>query len=146
MSSSETTHTLLAIFNRLIYLERRHSFLFEGIRLYPSEIHLMLETGGDQAINATRIAERMGITKGAISQTLVRLEKKGILRKVKDPNNKNELSILLTPTGKRAYEEYCKMTDKLFSHLDTLMLDYSIEEQEVIGTFLSDLEKILKKI
>jgi DNA-binding MarR family transcriptional regulator len=102
MTAGELTSQVQLIINQLLFLEKRKNLTFEGISLYPSEIHLMLETKGDQAVNATKIADKLGITKGAVSQTLARLEKKGIIEKIKDPYNKNELSIILTPMGKRA--------------------------------------------
>ena len=49
--------------------------------------------------NASGIAKQFGLTKGAISQTLSRLEKKGIINKTKDPYKKNELTLSLTNFG-----------------------------------------------
>ena len=48
-------------------------------KLYPSEIHLLLLIDAQSQLNATGLAERLGLTKGAVSQTLTRLEKKGVL-------------------------------------------------------------------
>ena len=66
----------------------------------------MLLVDEEQTINATKMAERLGVTKGAISQTLSRLEKKGVLHKIKDPYHKNELTASFTPLGQEALEQY----------------------------------------
>ena len=63
--------------------------------------------------NATEIAKQLGLTKGAVSQTVSRLEKKGIIVKTKDPYNKNELTLSLTPFGKKAYK-LCESTQASF--------------------------------
>jgi DNA-binding MarR family transcriptional regulator len=44
------------------------------------------------------------LTKGAVSQTISRLCKKGVLQKTKDPFQKNELTLCLTPLGQKALE------------------------------------------
>jgi DNA-binding MarR family transcriptional regulator len=146
MALDKLISQIQAIINQLIFLERKRNFTFEGISLYPSEIHLMLETKGEQAVNATKIADKLGITKGAVSQTLARLEKKGIIEKVKDPNYKNELSIFLTPFGKRAYDQYQMMCDAINKHFYNTFSQYDEDEQEVIKRFLSDIGEIIKAI
>jgi DNA-binding MarR family transcriptional regulator len=102
MEFSDTNLTL--IINQFIFTERKKIFAFEGVSLYPSEIHLLLVINRDQPVNATRIADKLGITKGAVSQTITRLQKKGIIIKENDPHNKNELILSLTSLGRRAFD------------------------------------------
>ena len=86
------------------------------------------------------MAEHLGLTKGAVSQTLSRLENKGIVKKIKDPFNKNELSLSLTSMGERAYE-LCKKTQKLLIRtLEKHLESNSQEEKRVISKFLFHLE------
>jgi DNA-binding MarR family transcriptional regulator len=144
MATDEFVSQIKAIINHLIFLEKKKNFIFEGISLYPSEIHLMLETKGEQAVNATKIADKLGISKGAVSQTLARLEKKGIIKKIKDPNYKNELSIFLTPLGKRAYDQYQILCTAIIKHFCTIISHYSEDEQKVIKRFLSDFKDTLE--
>ncbi len=146
MAPDSFVSQIQALVNQLLFLERKRNFTFEGMSLYPSEIHLMLETKGVQAVNATKIADKLGITKGAVSQTLSRLEKKGIIEKVKDPSYKNELSISLTPLGKRAYDQYQIICDTIYKHFYTTFSQYTDDEQEVIKRFLSDIGDIVKSI
>lgn len=71
----------------------------EGPRLYPSEIHLpqVIQEGAD--LSAGERAKRLGISKGAVSQTLKRLEKKGVIPKTKEPALRNKLTATLTGVG-----------------------------------------------
>lgn len=146
MIEHELASQIRVIINQIIFLEKRRNFNFKGITLYPSEIHLMLETKGEQAINATKIADNLRITKGAISQTLSRLEKKGIIEKEKDPYNKNELSIILTPLGKRVYHQYELRYSVINDNFTNMLAYYSKDELEVIKKFISDLENTLNLI
>ena len=99
-TNSETlARQMLWIIKKLTFLEKNSVFSHGDLKLYPSEIHLMLLIGDEQERNATIMAEKLGVTKGAISQTLSRLEKKGVLEKTKDPYNKNELTATFTPLG-----------------------------------------------
>lgn len=137
MEPNEIESQIKILINQAVFLEKKRTFIYEGVHLHPSEIHLMLETKGEQAVNATKIAERLGITKGAVSQTLTRLESKGIIEKTKDPYCKNELSITLTSLGKKAYEQHQEMFDEFAMGIKNIAAHYSEKEQEIIKDFLS---------
>lgn len=137
---------ILRVINKTIFKEKKKIFKFEGVSLYPSEIHLMLVIKNDIDTNATEIAKQLGLTKGAVSQTLVRLEKKGIIRKTKDPYNKNELTLALTDFGEKAYE-LCQSTQASFlaAH-QKYLAKLDSKEKEVILKFLSHMEKAIDDI
>lgn len=72
--------------------------------LTSSEIHL-IETIGDhnEELSVTDLSKILGITKGAVSQTLKRLEFKELTLKKEDPANNSRTIVLLTSKGKVAY-------------------------------------------
>jgi DNA-binding MarR family transcriptional regulator len=146
MANQDLTEKLQTILNQLLFLERKNLLKSEDITLYPSEIHLLLVVSRDQPSNATRMAEKLGVTKGAVSQTLTRLEKKGILIKNKDPYNKNELTVSLTPAGQRAYDQFEAMRLSLSNRFESCFADFSASEREIIYRFLLGLESVLVKI
>lgn len=116
-NNSETlAKQILVIINKLIFLERKNVFPYRNLKLYPSEIHLMLLIGDEQGNNVTKMAGKLGVTKGAVSQTLSRLEKKGILEKTKDPFNKNELIVTFTQIGEDALDKYREMRMAFLNH------------------------------
>ena len=73
---------LQRVINKILFMKKKSLFLFQGVELYPSEVHLMLLIKGERATNATKMAAQLGVTKGAVSQTLSRLEKKGYVEPV----------------------------------------------------------------
>jgi DNA-binding MarR family transcriptional regulator len=134
------------VINRSIILEKRSILHHEDLRLYPSEIHLLQVIREDADLSAGEMARKLGLTNGAISQTLNRLEKKGVINKNKDPALKNKVTATLTETGSAAllrFEEKQETTMKAFS---SYLAGLSDNERAVIGGFLFRLEEFLKSL
>lgn len=106
----------------------------------------MLVIHNDINTNASEIAKRLGLTKGAISQTLSRLEKKGMITKIKDPYNKNELNLLLTDLGKKAYQQCLEMQMSFLEAQRIFLSKLSADEKETIFKFLVNMENIVDDI
>ena len=137
---------ILTVINKIIFGEKKKVFHLDGISLYPSEVHLMLVIKDDMDTNATEIAKQLGLTKGAVSQTLSRLEKKGIIIKTKDPYNKNELNLTLTSLGKKAYER-CKSTEaSFFEAHERYLATLDSNQKEAILNFLLHMEKAMNDV
>ena len=146
ISAAKINARIARIINRLIFLEKKTIFHHQNLTLHPSELHLMLAVYEDRAVNGTEIAERLGVTKGAVSQTLARLEKKGVITKTKDPYNKNELTVAFTPLGLAAIERFRKRQASLASRYDEYLSSLSKSERRVIEDFLSRMEVFLNHI
>lgn len=136
---------LHSFINQILFFEKKNIFNFEGIKLYPSEIHLILIIS-EEPTNATQMAEKLNVTKGAVSQTISRLEKKGILIKTKDPNYKNELTLTFTKFGKQVFNQYKKMISTIDKQFIESISEYNAGEQKVIINFLDNLNKLFSNI
>ena len=134
---------ILRISNKLIFLEKKSIIKHGDLKLYPSEIHLIDVIAKGQDINASKMAARLGVTKGAVSQTLARLEKKGILNKIKDPQNKNELTVHFTPLGKNVLEEQEKLRARFHEQYAKYFSNISEKEEVIIMGFLKKMEGFL---
>lgn len=62
------------------------------------EVHMLTSIEENQGITITELAKYWKRTKSAVSQTVTKLEKKGLVERVKNPNN--EKSVFLYPTKK----------------------------------------------
>jgi DNA-binding MarR family transcriptional regulator len=134
---------IIQVINKTIFKEKKKIFKFKGVSLYPSEVHLMLVIKNDIDTNATEIAKQLGLTKGAVSQTFLRLEKKGIILKTKDPYNKNELTVSLTGLGEKAYE-LCQSSQASFIEAhEGYLAKLDPKEKGVILNFLLHMEKAI---
>ena len=127
---------ILRITNKLIFLEKKSIIKHGDLKLYPSEIHLIDVIAKGQDINASKMAARLGVTKGAVSQTLARLEKKGILYKTKDSQNKNELTVHFTSLGKKVLEEQKKLQTTFYEEYAKYFSNVSEKEEVIIMGFL----------
>ena len=92
--------------DRLVFLEKHYVFRHGGLRLHPSELHLLLAIRGEPQANATRLAARLGITKGAVSQVMKRLKGKGVIAKHADPAQKNEVTVSFTGLGRKGLSAF----------------------------------------
>lgn len=134
------------VINKILFMKKKDLFQFQGVRFYPSEIHLMLVLDERCATNATKIAQQLGITKGAVSQTLSRLEKKGVLTKSKDPAYKNELTATFTSFGAAAFKHYKAKASEMLMKYHRSLGSYTDKEKAAIYQFLSKAENILDDV
>ena len=142
-STDKIKKKIIQVINKTIFKEKKKIFKFNGVSLYPSEVHLMLVIKNDIDTNATEIAKQLGLTKGAVSQTLLRLEKKGIILKTKDPYNKNELTLSLTGFGEKAYGLCQSRQASFFEAHGSYLAKLDSKEKEVILNFLLHMEKAI---
>ena len=134
------------VLNRSMILGKRSILNHGDLRLYPSEIHLLQVIKEGEDLSAGEMARKLGLSNGAVSQTLNRLEKKGVIKKTKDPALKNKVTATLNETGKGAlkrFEEGQEATMKVFS---SYLSGLSEKERRIIEGFLSRLEGFLKRL
>ncbi|MFX1420624.1 MAG: MarR family winged helix-turn-helix transcriptional regulator [Promethearchaeota archaeon] len=145
LNNQKLVNKILETISKLTFVERRRKITYKGIELYPSEIHLLLFVYHFQDKNLTKIADRLGLTKGAISQTLSRLTKKGIILKETEPFQKNQLHIQFTDKGKILMDH----VNEFRGFLDTEFLSYlktkTSGEKQLISDFLDTLVSIMYK-
>jgi DNA-binding MarR family transcriptional regulator len=87
-----------------------------GKLMHTKEIHTIQAIGRYPGINVTRLAEQMGVTKGAVSQTISKLVKKGLVRKRQIFGNRKEVVLELTDLGWIGFKNHEKF------HMDTLIV------------------------
>ena len=145
-SMRDVSNQLFHLINKIIFLEKKNIFEYEGAKLYPSEIHVLLPIEDKQSTNATRLADKLGISKSAVSQTISRLEKKGVILKDKDPYNKNELILSLTAFGDKAFAQYKKKQSSNRALFNQYLNALSEHDRGVINTFLQEVKGMLDQL
>jgi len=94
---------LVRIMNKASAVEKVPVDIGHGILLYASEVHLIDMIGRYPDEGVSRIAFRLGITKGAVSQTAKRLEEKGYLERTMREENRKTVILKLTERGREAF-------------------------------------------
>jgi len=85
-----------------------------GVLMHTKEIHTIQAIGRHSGINITKLAENTGVTKGAVSQIISKLVRKGMVRKTHAPGNEKEVVLELTNLGQIGFQNHEKF------HMDTL--------------------------
>jgi len=129
----------------LVSLDKKRVVTHDGKKLHPSEIQLLMFLYHVQDTNITAIAEQMGLTKGAISQTLSRLQKKGIISKEMYPEKKNELHVHFTDTGEELMAQLNKSKKSLEGKYRRYIQTLSNKEKEAISNFLDKMVSIMER-
>ncbi len=100
--------------NAMEKLPRRHG---EKLELFHSERHMLDQVGENPGINVTEFASLAGVTKGAISQIIKKLEHKGLARRYKRSDNDKEVFIKLTAKGEMVFEERKRQNQETIRHI-----------------------------
>lgn len=99
----EILDRLTRILNKAAAIERRPVDIGHGVLLYPSEVHLIDAAGRYPEEGVSDLAARLGITKGAVSQTAKKLEEKGYLERVRREGDGKAVLLRLTERGDEAF-------------------------------------------
>lgn len=91
------------LFNKAAAIEQEPVDTGDGVLLYTSEIHLLDLAGRFPNEGMSCLAGRLGITKGAISQTAKRLVEKGYLERVNEDGDRKTVLLRLTAAGQHAF-------------------------------------------
>ena len=142
----ETGSKYIELMNKTEKIKR----VYDGIELFPSEIHTLVFIKDNIEYNMTDIAKRLGITKGAIFKIINKLEKKELLIRIKKEGNNKNTYFKLTSKGLKAYKAHEDFHANFFDSPSSELLEFANENEEVLlkGLKLSKeyLENHLKKI
>jgi len=120
----------IRVVNRYNGLEKvpvKHS---PGVDLYHSERHMLDRIGDNPQMNISELARASGVTKGAISQVVKKLEKKGFVKRYKKAANDKEVFLELTERGEKAWEERKKTNEE---NIDPLRRELELHPDEHVA-------------
>jgi len=137
---THTSYTLLRIVGKIVELHKRTRDYGTGERLFDAEIHMIKAIKENEGIHVTGLAELLGVTKGAVSQIVRKLKKKGMITKDVDPRNLSRLVLCLTAEGETAYEQHEKLHRQFDEIVDSLLDKATDENKSFLKSFLDALE------
>ncbi len=114
--------------------------------LKANEIHLIELIGdNDERLSVTDLSRLLDVTKGAVSQSLKKLDDKELILKKEDPTNLSRIIVKLTSKGKTAYYAHKHWHETMdggfktyFRSLDQDRIDFLIE-------FLAKVQDFMKR-
>ncbi len=121
----------------------------DGVKLYPSELHVVEAIGNGYANNITSLSVKFGITKGAVSQVVNKLFEKGFVSKERNVDYGKEIIISLTGKGWEAFEIQDKFHERMLEEFIGYLDGFTSEEidsfllimgkvEDYVDTFLND--------
>jgi len=122
----------------------RHDFR-TGIPLYRSEIHTVQAVGHQPGINITQLAEHLGVTKGAVSQMINKLVKKGLVYKTRIGTDSREIVLNLTELGLIGFHAHEQFHLEMYKIIREYFGDEFDSKVDLFIAVMTDLNGILDK-
>ncbi|MGL5541261.1 MAG: MarR family winged helix-turn-helix transcriptional regulator [Erysipelotrichaceae bacterium] len=143
MSTKELDRLLLQITHLQNQYNRRfYATHYEGLGM--NEVHVLVVLHQEQDANVKRLAQRLQLSKGAITKITQRLCKEGHLTMYQKEENRKEKYFRLEERGHVMVEKH-RLYHRLQSEHDELLLShFDVQEQEVIFRFLTQLRADLQ--
>ncbi len=133
---------LVALANRLERMPRRFG---TDETVSSAEMHLLELIGENPGCSVTDLAGLKGITKGAVSQSLKRMEAKGLVRKTESPENLSRCRVLLTGKGETAFDAHQQWHRTMDGGFKEYMRRLGPEQIGFIDDFMTRVLKFLEQ-
>ncbi|MCT4543954.1 MAG: MarR family transcriptional regulator [Vallitalea sp.] len=115
----------------------------EDMKFYRGEIHMIKMIGDNPGIFSSEMARRFGITRAVVYKTVLKLEKRALIKKIEDQEDKKRTKLYLTQEGLKAYEFHKQYHEEY----DNALLDFSSklseEEKNLIYLFLKHADQLI---
>jgi DNA-binding MarR family transcriptional regulator len=126
---------LIDLFLKILHLysviARKPKDYGTGDLLYFTEIHTISMVGKNNEINMTQLADLMGVTRGAISQTIRKLAGKNLIIKT-NTTNKKEINLRLSEKGLIVLNGQESFQQELFTFAGTLYEKASSQDVDLV--------------
>lgn len=138
----EQIYRLLNLYHAAQKQPRRYS---GNITLYAAEAHMVEIIGSQPGIMGMELAERLFISKGAVSQTLKKLLEKGLVYK-NDAADGRAARLYLTDAGGIIWQEHRRLHQPMLNALSQLTAQFSPETASALDQLGAIFEKHLTQI
>lgn len=141
----EISESLLRVLNKFLENQKKPRNYGLDELLYPSEVHTIMLIGQNPGTGVTEIASKCGITKGAVSQMVYKLEQKELISKETDPVDNKRVSLKLTNKGKIAFYSHERMHEKIDKQLLDFLDNLKPGQHKLLQQFLLLIESGIDK-
>jgi DNA-binding MarR family transcriptional regulator len=143
ISPAEIVDQAIEVLDAVLYLDKKQIVESSGVRLHPSETHLLMCALDGSTFTA--IGRRFGISTSAVSQVFSRLSAKGVVVVDRDLARKNAAAVTLTPLGETLRSEILALREHLGEALAARLSGYSVTEMDVLSRFVADLQGFISE-
>jgi DNA-binding MarR family transcriptional regulator len=136
------SHAFSQVMTKLSEIDRKTRYYGTDQPLYEAEIHMIKSIEENEGIHVTGLADMLGVTKGAVSQIIQKLVRKGMIVKDVDPRNLSRLVLRLTPKGETAYCHHEELHQKFDVLFNSALENASEKKKAFLHDFLNALDKM----
>lgn len=126
----------------LLFFDKKRIVDTGEVTLYPSEVHMLVRAL--QGMSLTDIARHFAVSPSAVSQTMTRLVRKGVVVLDKDPQRNNAATVRLTPLGERVVQDVAGLQDRIGHGLAGCLAHYNEAELQTVERFLGDIHEFVR--
>ncbi len=116
-----------------------------GYLLYPSEMDAIEVIGRNPGINVTGLAKKLGVTKGAVSQSIKKLEKKHLIGRFEDSSDEKAVLLKLERQGEIAFDCHERFHAKYDSYIKDELNRMTAEQISFLEECFRKIEKSVDK-
>ena len=127
----------LKIINKYRMLEKIPLDHGTGDLLFPAEMHTLEAVGRSPGITVTALAAQQGVTKGAVSQVVGKLLRKGLLEKRRSATDAKTVHLGLTDKGRIADQGHAAFHARYDQEAVAALLALTDQEFGVLRRFLA---------
>ena len=106
---------------------------------------MIMFIGNNKGVHLSELSRIVGVTRGAVSQAVAKLEDKGLIKKIEDSHNSLKTLPILTNRGQVAYWAHEQHHEEMDAGLFDFIEGLTNKEVAVIENFLRHLEKMADK-
>lgn len=137
--ANELYHFIICYYE---YMNQPRDYDGSGEYISMVEIHILTLIADSPGITVSQLAKEWGTTKGAISQTIKKLENKELIYREKKSGNAKTIHIYATEKGERLSTAH-----KLYDNADILQTQYELSKNctsEELDTFYKVVHEYIK--
>ena len=111
-----------------------------GVAIYPAEIHTVERLCKYGPMSITELAEATGVTKGAMSQMVSKMTRKGLVYRETAPDNQSKQAIIPTELGEKAQKGHMEFHMKHDKDFFAYIASLPDEEYAVFSKLCQNME------
>ena len=125
---SKFVDALLEVTRVMHNYDKRPRCYGTDVELYAAEIHTLDKIYNQEGMTVTELAELTNKTKSAITQLTNKLEKKGMIQKLRNKEYHKEINLYLTQLGKDACKYHKELDESNYIEALKYFDGYEIED------------------
>ena len=110
------------------------------------DIHLLQHVADRPQDNASAIAQKFGVTRGAVSQHVAWLRSEGLLEPAEQPSRGRSLKLVLTDGGRRAVVGHERLHERYSVLAGNLLLTAAAAEKKRLLEFLRGFDEGMSRL